>query len=105
MPLPSADEFDLAHTSLMAAESDAEPELCMGTVTSHGVDDLGVIFWLITSVGSEDADAVVFRKDLQLGGITEVIQLGDFLSFLKLSSITFLGQDLKRVAELTVFVP
>ena len=105
MPLLSADEFDLAHTSLMAAESDAEPELCMGTVTRHGVDDLGEILRLITSVESEDADAVVFWKDLQLGVITEVIQLGDFLSFLKLSSITFLGQDLKRVAELTVFVP
>ena len=104
MALPLA-EFDLAHTSLMAAESDAEPELCMGIVTSYGVDDLGEIFWLITSSGSEDADAVVFHLDLLLCGITELLQLGDVLSFFKVRSTTSLGQELKRVADLTVFVP
>ena len=70
LPLPWTDE---AH-----AESDAKPEPCMGTVTRVDVDDMGQVFWLITSVESEIADVVVFGKDLQRAGITEGIQVGGF---------------------------
>ena len=97
MPLPWTDEAD--------AESDAKPEPCMGTVTRVDVDDVGQVFWLITSVESENADVVVFGKDLQRAGITEGIQVGDFVSYLKVSYLTVFGQKLKRATELTVFKP
>ena len=105
MPLPSADEDDAEQSIVMRAESDAKPEPCMGTVTRVGVDDLGQVFWLITSGESENADFVVFGKDLLRGGITEGIQVGDFVSYLKVSYLTLFGQELRRATELTVFKP
>ena len=77
----------------------------MGTVTRVGVDDLGQVFWLITSGESENADFVVFGKDLQRGGIIEGIQVGDFVSYLKVSYLTLFGLELRRATELTVFKP
>ena len=77
----------------------------MGTVTRVDVDDMGQVFWLITSVESEIADVVVFGKDLQRAGITEGIQVGDFVSYLKVSYLTVFGQKLKRATDLTVFQP
>ena len=77
----------------------------MGTVTRVDVDDMGQVFWLITSFESEIADVVVFGKDLQRAGITEGIQVGDFVSYLKVSYLTVFGQKLKRATDLTAFKP
>ena len=54
--------MDPEQRRLTAGVCDAAPEACMGTVTSHGVDDLGDIFWVITPVESEDPDWYLIQK-------------------------------------------
>ena len=105
MPLPWTGEAAAEQSIVIRAPRDALAEPCMGTVTHVDVDAMGRVFWLITSYESENADVVVFGTDLELAGITEGLQVGEFVSYLKVSSPTVFGQALKRATDLNVFKP